>query len=102
MILQLLPLLPFQQNTKAPQAAGKIHTYFEKGFIMAEIMKFDDFKEHGSENAVKVNTHSTVLEVWQAAIYAPRFELFWVEISEADFSAICNGKCYFEFLLCNI
>ena len=33
---------------------------------MAEIMKFDDFKEHGSENAVKVNIHSTVLEVWQA------------------------------------
>jgi len=42
-----------QKNTKAPQAAGKIHTDFEKGFIMAEVMKFDDFKEHGSENAVK-------------------------------------------------
>lgn len=42
-----------QKNTKAPQAAGKIHTDFEKGFIMAEIMKFDDFKECGSENAVK-------------------------------------------------
>lgn len=42
-----------QKNTKAPQAAGKIHTDFEKGFIMAEIMKFDDFKEAGSEVAVK-------------------------------------------------
>lgn len=42
-----------QKNTKAPGAAGKIHTDFEKGFIMAEVMKFDDFKEHGSENAVK-------------------------------------------------
>ncbi|KAI0243430.1 Obg-like ATPase 1 [Lamellibrachia satsuma] len=42
-----------QKGTKAPQAAGKIHTDFEKGFIMAEIMKFDDFKEEGSENAVK-------------------------------------------------
>ena len=41
-------------GTKAPQAAGKIHTDFEKGFIMAEIMKYDDFKEAGSENAVKV------------------------------------------------
>ncbi|CAH3019812.1 unnamed protein product [Porites evermanni] len=40
-------------RTKAPQAAGKIHTDFEKGFIMAEVMKFDDFKEHGSETAVK-------------------------------------------------
>ena len=44
----------FQKGTKAPQAAGKIHTDFEKGFIMADIMKFDDFKEEGSENGVKV------------------------------------------------
>uniref|UniRef100_A0A8C5B4P1 Obg like ATPase 1 n=1 Tax=Gadus morhua TaxID=8049 RepID=A0A8C5B4P1_GADMO len=42
-----------RKGTKAPQAAGKIHTDFEKGFIMAEVMKFDDFKEEGSENAVK-------------------------------------------------
>lgn len=43
-----------QKGTKAPQAAGKIHTDFEKGFIMAEVMKFTDFKEEGSETAVKV------------------------------------------------
>lgn len=42
-----------QKNTKAPAAAGKIHTDFEKGFIMAEVMTFDDFKAEGSENAVK-------------------------------------------------
>jgi len=42
-----------QKNTKAPQAAGKIHTDFEKGFIMAEVMKFDDFKEEGTEAACK-------------------------------------------------
>jgi obg-like ATPase 1 len=42
-----------QNGMKAPQAAGRIHTDFEKGFIMAEVMKFDDFKEHGSEAAVK-------------------------------------------------
>ena len=48
-------LFAFQQKgTKAPQAAGKIHTDFEKGFIMAEVMKYDDFKEEGTENAVKV------------------------------------------------
>lgn len=41
------------KGTKAPQAAGKIHTDFEKGFIMAEVMKFEDFKEHGSEAAAK-------------------------------------------------
>uniref|UniRef100_A0A8C5QI29 Obg like ATPase 1 n=1 Tax=Leptobrachium leishanense TaxID=445787 RepID=A0A8C5QI29_9ANUR len=42
-----------KKGTKAPQAAGKIHTDFEKGFIMAEVMKFDDFKEEGTETAVK-------------------------------------------------
>uniref|UniRef100_A0A2P2HY15 Obg-like ATPase 1 n=1 Tax=Hirondellea gigas TaxID=1518452 RepID=A0A2P2HY15_9CRUS len=42
-----------QKGTKAPQAAGKIHTDFEKGFVMAEVMKFSDFKEEGSETAVK-------------------------------------------------
>lgn len=42
-----------QKGTKAPQAAGKIHTDFEKGFIMAEVMKFTDFKEEGSESAAK-------------------------------------------------
>jgi obg-like ATPase 1 len=41
------------KNTKAPQAAGKIHTDFEKGFIMAEVMKFEEFKELGSESVVK-------------------------------------------------
>ncbi|XP_065173288.1 obg-like ATPase 1 [Atheta coriaria] len=42
-----------QKGTKAPQAAGRIHTDFEKGFIMAEVMKFVDFKEEGSEAAAK-------------------------------------------------
>ena len=42
-----------RKGTKAPQAAGKIHTDFEKGFIMAEVMKYEDFKEEVSENAAK-------------------------------------------------
>jgi GTP-binding protein YchF len=37
----------------APQAAGVIHTDFEKGFIRAEVMKFQDFTTLGSEAAVK-------------------------------------------------
>jgi GTP-binding protein YchF len=37
----------------APQAAGVIHTDFEKGFIRAEVMKYDDFTTLGSEAAVK-------------------------------------------------
>lgn len=42
-----------QKGTKAPQAAGKIHTDFERGFVMAEVMKFEDFKEEGSEAGAK-------------------------------------------------
>ncbi|URE29198.1 hypothetical protein MUK42_17700 [Musa troglodytarum] len=42
-----------RRQTKAPQAAGAIHTDFERGFICAEVMKFDDLKELGSESAVK-------------------------------------------------
>ncbi|MEX0813437.1 MAG: redox-regulated ATPase YchF [Chitinophagales bacterium] len=37
----------------APQAAGVIHTDFEKGFIRAEVIKYDDYIEMGSETAVK-------------------------------------------------
>jgi len=44
-----------QTGAKAPQAAGKIHTDMERGFIMAEIMAYEDYKEAGSENAVKAN-----------------------------------------------
>lgn len=40
-------------GTKAPQAAGRIHTDFERGFIMAEVMNYNDFKEYGNENEVK-------------------------------------------------
>lgn len=47
-------LFVLQKGAKAPQAAGKIHTDFEKGFIMAEVMKYDDFKNEGTEAAVKV------------------------------------------------
>ena len=37
-----------KKGTKAPQAAGKIHTDFEKGFIKAEVVSFDDLIEAGS------------------------------------------------------
>lgn len=41
------------RGTKAPQAAGKIHTDFERGFIRAEIVPFETLKELGSMNACK-------------------------------------------------
>ena len=42
-----------RKGTKAPGAAGKIHTDFEKGFIRAEVMAYEAVAEHGSEAAVK-------------------------------------------------
>jgi len=41
------------EGTHAPQAAGVIHTDFEKGFIRAEVISYEDFTQFGSEQAVK-------------------------------------------------
>lgn len=43
----------FMRGSKAPKCAGVIHTDFEKGFIRAEVIKYDDFVTLGSESAVK-------------------------------------------------
>lgn len=43
----------FKTGMKAPECAGIIHTDFQKGFIKAEIMSFDDLKNCGSEKEVK-------------------------------------------------
>ena len=42
-----------KRGTKAPQAAGKIHSDFERGFIRAEIVSFEDLKANGSMAACK-------------------------------------------------
>jgi GTP-binding protein YchF len=42
-----------KNGTKAPQAAGKIHTDFEKGFIRAEVVSYDDLIENGGMTACK-------------------------------------------------
>ena len=42
-----------QRGSSAPQAAGKIHSDFEKGFIRAEVYHFDDMNSLGSETAVR-------------------------------------------------
>lgn len=42
-----------KNGTKAPQAAGKIHTDFERGFIRAEVVAFDDLDRLGSMTAAK-------------------------------------------------
>ena len=43
----------FRRGSKAPQCAGVIHSDFEKGFIRAEVIKYDDYVALGSEAAVK-------------------------------------------------
>jgi GTP-binding protein YchF len=43
----------FGTGSKAPVCAGVIHTDFEKGFIRAEVIKYDDYIKYGSESAVK-------------------------------------------------
>ncbi|HTL69930.1 MAG TPA: redox-regulated ATPase YchF [Candidatus Eisenbacteria bacterium] len=42
-----------EKGATAPQAAGKIHSDFEKGFIRAEVMAYDDFVKYGGEQKVK-------------------------------------------------
>lgn len=42
-----------RRGAKAPEAAGEIHTDFEKGFIRAEVISFADYAHYGSEAAVK-------------------------------------------------
>jgi hypothetical protein len=40
-------------GAKAPQAAGVIHTDFERGFIKAEVMSFEDFVTYGGEKGAR-------------------------------------------------
>lgn len=42
-----------KMGSKAPQAAGEIHTDFERGYICAETIAYDDYIAHGTESAVK-------------------------------------------------
>ena len=43
----------YRKGWKAPQCAGVIHTDFEKGFIRAEVIKYEDYIKYGSETAVR-------------------------------------------------
>lgn len=45
----------FKKGMKAPQCAGIIHSDFERGFIKAEVMSYDDLVKYGSEKEVKEN-----------------------------------------------
>lgn len=49
-----------EAGTKAPQAAGKIHTDFEKGFIRAEVYSYDELINSGSEQKLREGGHIRV------------------------------------------
>jgi ribosome-binding ATPase YchF (GTP1/OBG family) len=40
-------------GSKAPAVAGIIHSDFEKGFIRAEVIKYEDFVDYGSESKIR-------------------------------------------------
>ena len=48
-----MPRLDDPQGRQAPKAAGVIHSDFEKGFIRAEVIKYDDFVQYKTEAAVR-------------------------------------------------
>jgi GTP-binding protein YchF len=51
---------PIRRGTKARAAAGKIHSDLERGFIRAEVMRYDDFIRYGSEHALREAGHQKV------------------------------------------
>ena len=53
MFLEEVKAWTFRRGWKAPQCAGVIHTDFEKGFIRAEVIKYEDYIQYGSEAAVR-------------------------------------------------
>ena len=65
-----------QKHTKAPQAAGKIHSDMERGFIKAEVYKYEDIVEHKSEAAVKAAGESLSLQpgMFQLGFYEIKIE----------------------------
>ena len=68
-----------RSGSTAPQAAGVIHTDFERGFIRAEVMKYEDFIELGSEQACKdkgkLSVEGKNYEVGDADILHIRFNV---------------------------
>ena len=67
----------FRKGMKAPKCAGIIHSDFERGFIKAEVMSFDDLKELGSELKVK--------------------EAGRLRLEGKDYEVMDGDICYFRF-----
>ncbi|KAL3603722.1 hypothetical protein D5086_004581 [Populus alba] len=92
-----------RRQTKAPQAAGTIHTDFERGFICAEVMKFDDLKELNKTLFVKFAKYISNWET--SAKLSPNLilpnlltlDIDWFEFKEFEYdttSAIFEGQTF--------
>ena len=83
----------FHKGWKAPQCAGVIHTDFEKGFIRAEVIKYDDFIHYGSEAAVreagKLNVEGKEYVVEDGDIMHFRFNVKSTYLSSTGLHAPC-------------
>ena len=79
----------FLRGSKAPQCAGIIHTDFEKGFIRAEVIKYDDFVSLGSEAAVK-----------EAGKMRSKAKTMWCKMAISCTSALMYNTytLYYEFI----
>ena len=68
-----------ETGTRAPQAAGEIHTDFEKGFIRAEVISYDDFiackGEQGAKEAGKMRLEGTEYVVREGDVMHFRFNV---------------------------
>ena len=79
----------FHKGWKAPQCAGVIHTDFEKGFIRAEVIKYDDYIAYGSETAVKEAGKMSVVSLC-LILYLPRTFLLQFSISNPTPTPFCT------------
>ena len=88
----------FHKGWKAPQCAGVIHTDFEKGFIRAEVIKYEDYIAYGSEAAVKeagkMSVEGKEYVVQDGDIMHFRFNVYVYE----TFSQFCTLYVYRRFL----
>lgn len=81
-----------RKGTKAPQAAGVIHTDFEKNFVCGEIMRYEDLKELGSEAAVKAaGKYITKGKEYEVQVFST-YPMIWLTMQDGDICYWKSGK----------
>jgi hypothetical protein len=87
----------YKKGMKAPQCAGIIHTDFERGFIKAETMSYDDFMKYGSQQATEWARFEALRDVDNTlGIYSS----FWGMFQIGGFNwKLCGAKDVDEFFM---